>query len=219
MKIVGFFHVAKIGGSWYRVYLSLIESIKKHGLYDATDRIYLHFVGSDTTDELTEEVVNDPKFIITTYRDPGVLEFQTLGIMRRVADEEEENCKFWYIHTKGATTANFEIMNGAACWKEYIEYFTVELWQESAAHLDDHDIVGTEWRFIPHKHFSGNFHWSNSFYVRKLPRMEEYYEKHKNDRIMSEMYIGFGSPKPFIFHNFGQDLYRFEAHPHLYRHK
>lgn len=228
--IIGFFHIARVGVSWFASCTSTWETIKRSGLYDATDKIYVNVVGTDNPElppfyehEKFQAILSDPKVIVTEAISANVFEFFTMITLQDVAKELSENAKFWYVHSKGATTAVFippwdpKDKNPAAYWKEYMEYFVVERWQDCMTLLDSHDIVGTEWREVPYKHFSGNFWWANSEYIKRLPDAREYMEQYRWDRFMPEMYVGRASPKHYCFHNFFADLYRFPALPELYR--
>jgi hypothetical protein len=118
----------------------------------------------------------------------------------------------YYIHTKGATTANHFIPNPAYWWGQYIEHYTITKWKENVVKLDEgYDISGVEWRDGPLPHFSGNFWWARSEYLAKLPHANEYWHKWKHDRIMAEMYIGLAAPKHYCFMNTGQNLYLYSC--------
>lgn len=228
--ILGFFHIARIGGSWFDSIRTTWENLKKSGLYDATEHIYVCLVGTNNTEippnynaEEFERIIRDPKIILTEYEAADVFEFVTYIKMMEVCRDVPPNTKLWYIHSKGATTAVFvppyspERKNPAAYWKEYMEYFIIERWRDCNSLLDSYDIVGTEWREHPHKHYSGNWWWSSAGYIQKLPDPTQYMEQYRWDRFMPEMYVGRANPNHYCFHNFGQDLYRFAAEPHLYR--
>lgn len=228
--IIGFFHIARIGVSWFASLVPTWENLKRSGLYDATDIIYINIVGTDNpelppyyNDDEFQSIIKDPKVIVTTNDRADVFEFFSMIKIKEVCSSLLENANVWYLHTKGATTAVFvppwnpKDKNPAAYWKEYMEYFIVERWRDCVEHLRDHDMVGTEWRTVPSPHYSGNFWWANSEYIKRLPDAKQYMEQYRWDRIMAEMYAGRANPKAFCFHNFYEDLYRFSALPAVYR--
>lgn len=84
----------------------------------------------------------------------------------------------YYFHTKGLTKKE----NYYHEWRNILDLFTLTRWQLSKKLLDDYDCVGIWLRRYPKIHFGGNFWWSKSEHVRKLPKIGNKY-------LDPEMYI------------------------------
>jgi hypothetical protein len=217
-KIIGFFHIAQIGGSWEWVHKELWNKLHTSGLYTATERIYVNIVGTNgEPPKVISEILLDPKVIVTTMPDAGVFEYPTLAKLQHVALDMREPFYVYYIHTKGATTASHpheENKNGAYWWNQYIAHYTIIRWRDNVEKLDEgYEATGVEWRVAPLIHFSGNFWWASSDYILRLPPGEVWQSQRPGDRIMAEMYIGAANPKYYCFKNTWQNLYLYNCTP------
>ena len=59
------------------------------------------------------------------------------------------------------------------CVKDWIDlmlYCNVSNWKIASKKLMKNDIYGCEYSKFPVNHFSGNFWWANSQYIRTLPK-------------------------------------------------
>jgi hypothetical protein len=88
-----------------------------------------------------------------------------------------------------------------------MEYFVLENWRSCVTCLEGHDTVGVQWTTVPRPHYSGNFWWADSRYLRRLPRPDELPEAARRDRRGAEFWIGCGGPRAKCLHNFNRDLY------------
>ena len=220
--IIGFWHIALVG-CVERIYAQQWLKLKHSGLYDASDKIYVNVVGHADPDRspsieanalgFPDTIINDPKVIFSTDPTRYVFEFSTLKIIKEVAHQSEPFLAY-YIHTKGSTTANHFIPNAAYWWGQYLEHYTITRWQDNIQKLNEgHDITGVEWRTSPVPHFSGNFWWANSEYLKRLPDVQQYINTYKNDRFMAEMYVGRANPRYFCFKNTWANLYLYSCTP------
>lgn len=101
-------------------------------------------------------------------------EYPTLELLRKNAvatmndDEEFYVC---YIHLKGLSRPGDQRVTD---WRNFMEHYTIDKWKECVAHLDaGYDLVGTNIIEQPWLHSSGNFWWSRSGYVKKLPALPD----------------------------------------------
>lgn len=159
-----------------------INRIVSSGLYDGADELFL-FV-TDTSGQLQQEVksliANLPKIFLnytTTNYGEGFLALSKLDELSR----EPKDRKILYFHTKGvfnkyknfATKEIDEIkIKGVDCWVEIMEYHLIDKWKDCVDLLDENDIVGTSchgyWWW-------GNFWWTKSSHVRKIPPIKNFY--------------------------------------------
>ena len=64
--------------------------------------------------------------------------------------------------------ANFEKMR-----VEYLDLYNIHKWKECVDALDTHDVAGGLYESSNPKHFSGNFWWANTNYIKTLPEITE----------------------------------------------
>jgi len=201
--IYGFWHNA-IVGHWKVVLKRQYKKLCDSGLLDASEKVILNTVGSTDISILPTEIREDSRITFSFNEDREVLEYDTLGILQ---DEvSDKDCNIWYIHVKGAISSGGDPTNNCWHWGEYMEYFTIMNWRKSTPILEQNDITGVEWREHPSFHYSGNFWWATSDYIKRLPLMKDY--TNLADRIQAEFWIGQGRPiRTHCFYNFKDNLY------------
>ena len=101
-----------------------------------------------------------------------------------------------YLHTKGVTTPDNLCIDD---WRQYMTYFNVNQYQKCFDMLDEYDSCGVDLVSEPATHYSGNFWWANSSYIKQLPTIDEI-KFPKIPPILSirhncEFWIGMGNGK------------------------
>lgn len=163
---------------------------------------------------------------IDNHIEPRDWEIPTLKSLKDYCDSVSEETYVLYIHHKGVTHIGNEAVND---WRNLMMYFNVTKWRECVEQLDNgHDTAGVLWRGnYHHLHYSGNFWWAKSSYIKKLPAVRMPVENnyfgqfglgppgylHKMD---AEFWIGLGNPKAFSFQEFTVDHYTTRYPPELY---
>jgi hypothetical protein len=157
MKRYIYIHVACIN-HWSEVFSSLLERIKKSGLYIAVDEIRLGILGDINL------VVADPKLKIRgKSNDLSAYETFTLNLLH--SDAASEDFEVLYLHTKGVRRpGNINV----ASWTNYLSHFNIDRWSECCTLLSENDCVGVNLLPEPKLHYSGNFWWSRASYIRTL---------------------------------------------------
>jgi hypothetical protein len=87
--------------------------------------------------------------------------------------EYTENTKLLYLHTKGVSHLHPNMRKNIDAWVRYLDLYNIAKWEECVNALDTHDVAGGLYVEDP-KHFSGNFWWANSDYIKTLPRINQY---------------------------------------------
>lgn len=92
----------------------------------------------------------------------------TLELVRNFARFHPES-RILYLHTKGAShsTRTAQIDD----WRRLMSHVVVENFSQCLAALEHHDAVGCELLDEPRRHFSGNFWWSTSQHLARLPEV------------------------------------------------
>jgi hypothetical protein len=205
-----FFHICFIN-NWVDVVNKLFDKIKSSGLYDKVDGIYCGVLGDKNN--LSHPLFSDPK-VNMLYHSENMTFFErpTLYYLHELSKKSDFNVL--YIHSKGIQH------NGTnPCvedWVDYLTYFNITRFQDCLKRLESSNVVGVNLQkeeYAEIYHFSGNFWWSKSSYIRKLnPNIDpsytgpEYwittgkdgmfsslfnsYVNHYTDRFLPEQYVG-----------------------------
>lgn len=208
-NIYGFWHIGRVG-DWKLIIEQQLPRLKKSGLYEASTQIIVGYIGgAGHLGELPDEIKNDPKFYIFTTRDREDFEFPTLERARFMALYKETPFYMYYIHTKGASSGAEVNDNAARTWRLYMEYFNIDRWQDCVDKLEQgEELAGCEWHG---NHFSGNFWWASSEYIKQLPPMYSYWKGTQHCRIDAEVYIGKAcSQKIYNFYSCPHNLYLYK---------
>ena len=214
--IVGFWHIGALG-DWRRIVAEQYAKLRAFGLYDASETIIVGFIGGKGRErELPIPLLGDDKFQVFATDAVEDYEFPTLARVWREAQERPEPFLCYYLHTKGASLAGTPRQRTANAWRAYMEYFNLERWQDCVAVLREHDTCGVELQ-SDDSHYSGNFWWAQSGYIRKLPDADRYWDKHRHDRVAAEFYLCLARPRAHCFNDFEENLYDHELAPEAYR--
>tara|TARA_Y100000389_G_C17471290_1_gene531383 strand:+ start:988 stop:2760 length:1773 start_codon:yes stop_codon:yes gene_type:complete len=162
---VCFFHFTNIGNG-YNIFLEQIKHIKKSGLYDKLDFIFIVMLGPHI------KLNNDPKFKVIYYS-PNNLEWEvpSMKLIKSFSDHVSKRINILYIHTKGTLNKPH-----SKEWREYLQHFLVSRHTDCLLYLNaGRDCVGVNANLHPKGggnarrcHFSGNFWWSNTDYIKSL---------------------------------------------------
>lgn len=178
MKTIGFYHVAMMN-DWLQLFNHQITRLTKSGLLSSTHHLYITALGPN--EELNKLSVLDKKITITHHPDLEKYEHPTLRQLSMLSKNDDFLC--YYFHTKGISITDEEkynrnhartftplkaVQNNAKHWRLFMEYFIMNKWRKTITYLKEYDCVGVNWFNDPFRHFSGNFWWSKSEYIRKL---------------------------------------------------
>ena len=145
-----------------------INYIKSTGLYDKLDYIFISMLGEYTN------IINDYK-IKVIYYSPDIYEweFPNYKRIKYFCDNIPFNVNILEIHIKGAQKKPH-----AYEWRKYLEYFLISKYDLCIHLLNYYKCVGVNQQFYfdegnkYRNHFSGNFWWSRSDHIKKLPLIE-----------------------------------------------
>jgi hypothetical protein len=168
MQNVVFLHLVDIQGSKFIAH-ELIQEIIDSGLpKESKIFVYCNYNESNFG-WLKKKVENEDSFeLIFQKNNPKNVEIPTLIELKKICDVSDDNLKVLYIHHKGASQPYNVCVND---WRKLMMYFTITNWKKCIENLKTNDVVGVNWRVRPYPHFSGNFWWANSSYIKKLPKL------------------------------------------------
>lgn len=201
-KTVVFMHVATVN-QYQQVFEEVFESIMDSGLLDESNKVNICAVGNGDL-MLPEgeniEVHFDPRAEVDPRGSIENGEFFTLGKIKEFADSAEENYNLLYCHLRGVTSpGNAHIIS----WRKYLTEWNIGDYKTSLELLNEYDAVGVDliakerWPFADH--FSGNFWWATTDYIKTLPTVEEISDPNSEQKATlrhnGEFWIGMGNGK------------------------
>lgn len=154
---------------------------------------------------LKEKVTLDPLWKLTDYHYEGY----TLNEIYKFCNSVDGDYKIFYFHTKGIMmhyVLDFVKFPHNTCydWRQLMQYFCLEKYKECVSELDSYDLVGVNWRDLPFPHFSGNYWWANSEYIKSLPNpidVRSYYKGNDQTRVAYEFWVASNQPKYYQLHD------------------
>ena len=180
-----YMHVCLLG-SWKEVTLKMLNLIAKHM---SGTTVNLVVVGEDI-EQLNELIKPFPYVIIRKHNvTMEHYERETLEIMHDDATKSKNNFNMLYLHSKGVTKKDEKTIQFVNDWIDYMLYFLVELNGVCEGMLNIADTCGVNLLNRPHLHYSGNFWWATSTYIKSLNRTigKDYFDP--------EFWIGLNSPR------------------------
>jgi hypothetical protein len=178
-----YFHVCCLN-TWKDIFKQLIAHLKESGLYSKVTEIRCNVLTTNNQDiyRLSEY---DPKIkIIGASNNLNLFETPTLNLLYEHSQAEDFNVL--YIHTKGVRHTNNPCITD---WVKYLTYFNIYRHDICMEELANYDAVGVNLQDEPRLHFSGNFWWSKSQYIRKLGKCN-YTEYNSPEFWLTEQKVG-----------------------------
>jgi len=196
--ICGYMHVYQTN-NWSSIVEQQLYRMKVSGLYDKMDKLYIGLLGENNTRQFGKKVE-----IIYHINKPELEQSLTLSHLHLNA--HMFNGQVFYIHTKGVSHNLKNLENEPQKnWRKMMEHFVIDRWKTCKDELIRNDIVGVNWHLgegymnakaihcggIPvTPHFSGNFWWATTNYLKTLPILIPLKSKYE-----CEFWIGKGNPK------------------------
>jgi hypothetical protein len=210
-KIYGFYFVALMG-EWEPIVNDQISKLFSSELYGKTNKLYVRifYNNSKDLDILISKLSKYDKVSID-YTNKNEYEFGILNKMQELSKNDDFYC--YYLHSKGVSkTNNRGLIEPIKSWRIYMEYFLIEKYNLCLNELNSGwDAVGVKIRLTPNKfwwensnlgyrprHFSGNFWWSKSDFIKKLPDIKVL---SLCDRHEAEFWIGYSNGKLKCIHD------------------
>jgi hypothetical protein len=168
VSIIVYLHICQ-DGPWQYIFDIIMNAIKSGGLYDACIEIRVGVV-NNAGYIIPDVRFNDPKIVLVVHAPSDRYERATLEHMREYAKNEET--QYCYFHTKGLSYVNGPDEHRKNCvmdWLKLLLHWNATKWLNASNQLMSNDIYGCEYSNSPCHHFSGNFWWANSGYIRTLP--------------------------------------------------
>lgn len=158
------------------VILSKIRKFREAGLWESISSFNIPVSGRRDIDEefLSDLASLSPKINIFEHQNPVFNnEPDTLNYIRNRVENFEQNTPILYMHTKGVSWTDPTLRRNIDGWVRYLDLYTIAKWKECIRALETHDVASGLFSYEPMKHFSGNFWWANSDYLKTLPYLDK----------------------------------------------
>lgn len=117
----------------------------------------------------------DHEMIEGLHYEETITENYTYRRIYEYCNKSVENKKICYVHTKGITRTvklsrvTMGDMKKYYYWRQLLNWGVLKYWQTCVSALDTNDVAGVNFYSEPSPHYSGNFWWANSTYIKTLP--------------------------------------------------
>ena len=220
----GFMHVYTVN-NWEEIVVNQLRKIEDSLLSVWMETLYVGINGPAKCS--CSAIFQHPKIEVLYCVDQPVLEQSlTLSFMRNFASASEHNNQVLYMHTKGVTHKDDMPQ---VDWRTMMEYYTITRWKDCVKELEESEVAGVNWHLgeghmgatskkcggeevTPH--FSGNFWWANTEYLKSLPALYPLISKYQ-----CEFWIGKGDPLVAELWNSGIHNHRHRYPPFNYKGK
>lgn len=200
-KIIGVYFVALLN-EWEPIVKPQLSRLFESELFKQTNELHVrvYFNRDDDFNKFKSLLVNDKKIILTSTK-KNEYEFGALRILKNLS--KREDFYGYYLHAKGVSrTINKQLSKCVKSWREYMEYFLIEKYDFCIEQLNNGwDAAGVKLRRTPGSeffHFSGNFWWANSKFIKGLPEINDL---DLNKRHDAEFWIGYTKGKLKCIHD------------------
>jgi hypothetical protein len=172
-----FMHVCN-KGEWENVFNELITHIIDSGLYDVCTTI---FIGCSC--ELCDLSLKDipkkyNKIILLPKKPNDTHENETINELIKFSKNNDGYVL--YLHTKGITNKSINQIY----WRHFMTTYNVDLWRVCVDLLQQgYYTVGCNYLTYPVEHYSGNYWWTTTDYLKTLDYIEK---KNITDRYKAE---------------------------------
>lgn len=198
--VLVFYHLACMG-NWIQVFQEQMLALSKNGF----KKIKLTVLGSNEDLELVNNICVYFKMeveIVFQTSDLQVYETPSIKAIQEYARKNEGYVL--YLHSKGVSNP---ADRNKAKWRRLMMHELIEKWKDFILSLRNYDVIGVNWCDMPPiSHFSGNFWYASTQYLRKLPDFQWYYENPQYQiwdyfhykRLTCEFWIGSSKHPPKV---------------------
>lgn len=205
MKIYGVYFVALIYDNWFEIVSEQLVTLLNSKLFTKTEKLHIRIYYEKKNDlELFKSLLPNSDKIMISYTDKNEHEYGALRVLKNWSKDEDFYC--YYFHSKGVSITEktyhkhklemeyIVMKNSITSWRRYMEFFLINEYEKCVQFLSlGFDACGVQLRGTPrtnYLHFSGNFWWTKSDYIKVLPEIDSL---DVNNRNLAEFWIGYGN--------------------------
>lgn len=171
-KITIFWHICAIN-NWVEIVDDQFLTLQRSGLLNDCEEILVTFLGNRKYADCL--LKKNEKIRLKNFHE-DIKKYERICINDIGEWSKINDSLVFYFHTKGVSKPEFK--ENIWKWRKMMEYFLIDGYKSCLEHLQNNDVVGlslcnvgTEASIFgeSHKwHFSGNFWWSKTEYIKKL---------------------------------------------------
>jgi hypothetical protein len=195
-----FYHLACME-NWRQVFAEQMARLQQSGF----GQIALTVLGNPEDLQTAEAICADAHINARVgFHAPELTHFERPALMAIEAHAREHEGYVLYLHSKGVSNPTDR---NKARWRNLMMRELVAGWERCVLQLPHYDVIGVNWRDMPPiSHFSGNFWYASTRYLRQLADFERYYDHPRyqiwdavNDRRLGcEFWISSGDTAPRV---------------------
>lgn len=189
-KKVCFIHSCNFGN--IDILENLILKIEKSGLVNNLDYIIINNLGIPI-----DKKFNNKTNIINYSKNTNLFEIPTIKLISEFS-KKYQNVDLLYLHTKGVSYKQNQNVDD---WTNYMSYFMIYKYLDCMDKLKEYNTVGCNYLESPKPHFSGNFWWSNTKYIKNIDT------NNLNQKHDAEWWILSDTKRFYSIHNSGINHY------------
>ena len=205
-------HMPTLGTEKLEEHIDLLNS---SGLINELECVFINNVGIPISSDFCKKY--GPKYKLMNYSENIELyENPTLNKIKRFS-ENNKDCYILYLHTKGVSyNKHHPLYTKVRDWNALMTYFLVEKYSSCFEKLVDYDSVGCNYKnnselcnqcgYKYTSHYSGNFWWSKTNYLKTLPLLDESVAQ----KMAPEFWLFYNKHAFYILYNSNIDHYSYE---------
>ncbi len=146
----------------------LLECLERSGLQSKLDLLVIQNCGVPLPESTYQSKY--PKVKILQWSDrTDLYELPTLKLIHWFS-QRFSDCKLLYLHTKGISYArDSAVYKNSTDWIAMMLHFLVNQYEDCLDHLETNEVLGCNYEEYPRRHYSGNFWWAQTKYLKRLP--------------------------------------------------
>ena len=168
-------------GNYLYIIDEQLKELNNSGLYKMCKNIIIFICSYNPRNIHLNKLIKyydpDNKYLVITIRENLYEKFAINNYKEYIQDNDYY---LFYFHTKGISRKNEKIYQNR---RKILNFYTLTKYQICIELLENYDCVGCSLTMNPSLHYSGNFWWTTSNHLKKLPL------KIGNSYLDPEMYI------------------------------
>lgn len=199
-KLYYHFYIPNKPSHWELLLYEQLDCIEGSKIYSECE-IELFVLSNEQNYKKLQKNVKSYSFLQSTWFDTNIEENKNHyegATLLKLYDECDNYDNVAYIHSKGITN----LTKYTNKWRKILEHAIIEKYRDNISSLrNGYDVSGIFW-MKGNLHFSGNFWWARSNYIKTLPRpvlenWNTYNPEFKfwNTALRYEAWIGIKNPK------------------------
>ena len=149
---------------------------------NASSISFTHYINENLQNHLVDFAKQNPEHAHLSTKEQNGFEGDTLQLLYTDISSLDDDYKVLYLHSKGASNKGaFYIWDSRESWRKSMSDCVISNWKtcfeclELENHTGTHYFGGYQANCIPH--YSGNFWWTKSSYIKTLVSFEKFCEK------------------------------------------